>query len=323
MILTSSLPDIPAFRSPSWCYNAHVHTIACSFLGGVPAPYQERVEIPTPDDDFLELDVISQKNDKPVIALFHGLEGSSERYYMTELAQDLKEEGYSVVAMNFRSCGSRMNRQPRFYHSGETKDYATLFSWIEQKFPGKKIGAVGFSLGANALLKSLGEEMGSHPADAAVAVSVPYDLRLGSINISQGFNRVYDYRFLRTLRRKLDEKRREYPELPRFDGSTLYEFDDQVTSIIHGFEGAEDYYARCSSRKFITDIRKPTLMIHSDEDPLCPINGMPVDKIRDNPVLDYVITDEGGHVGFRSEPRGWLNYVIFEYMQKILEPDRI
>ena len=318
MILTSSLPQIPAFRSPSWCYNGHVHTIACSFLGGVHPPYQERVEITTPDNDFLEIDVAVIDNEHPVIALFHGLEGSSERYYMTELAADLLETGYSVAALNFRSCGSRLNRQPRFYHSGETKDYATFFRWIQETFTSKKIGAVGFSLGANALLKSLGEEMESHPADAAVAVSVPYDLRLGSVNLSQGFNRIYDYRFLRTLRRKLDEKRQQYPELPRFNGSTLYEFDDQVTSIVHGFAGAEDYYARCSSRKFIADIRKPALMIHSDEDPLCPIAGMPLDKIKENPFLDYIITDEGGHVGFRSEPEGWLNYVIIEYLQKIL-----
>ena len=318
MILTSSLPDIPAFRSPSWCYNGHVHTIACSFLGGVPYPYQKRVEIPTPDDDFLEIDLIDQNNNNPVIALFHGLEGSTERYYMTELAEDLQEVGFNVAALNFRSCGSRMNRQPRFYHSGETKDYTTFFHWIQEAFPGKKIGAAGFSLGANALLKSLGEEMENHPLDAAVAVSVPYDLRLGSINLSQGFNRIYDYRFLRTLRMKLEKKRRQYPDLPRFTGSTLYEFDEQVTSRVHGFAGAEDYYARCSSRKFVSDIRKPALLIHSDQDPLCPIAGMPVDKIRENPVLDYVITDEGGHVGFRSEPEGWLNYVIIEYLHKAL-----
>ena len=318
MILTSSLPKIPAFRSPFWCYNAHVHTIACSFLNGVPSPYQKRIEIPTPDDDFLEIDVIDQQNNKPVIALFHGLEGSTERYYMTELAEELKEEGFSVVALNFRSCGSRMNRQPRFYHSGETKDYATFFRWIKQEFPGNKIGAVGFSLGANALLKSLGEEMNHHPADIAVAVSTPYDLRMGSLNISKGFNRVYDYRFLRSLRTKLAEKRKQYPELPHFTGSTLYDFDDQVTSIVHGFAGAEDYYARCSSRKFLTDIRKPALLIHSDEDPLCPIAGMPLDKVKENPLLDYIITDEGGHVGFLSEPEGWLNYVILCYLEKYL-----
>lgn len=314
MILKSSISIIPRFRSPSWCINGHVHTIARSFLGDTASPYRERVEIPTPDDDFLELDLIMQENENPVITLFHGLEGSSRRYYITELAQRLVEYNFSVVAVNFRSCGYRMNRQPRFYHSGETKDYATVFRWIRSQFPGRAIGAVGFSLGANALLKSLGEEQDRHPVDAAVAVSTPYDLRLGSINISNGFNRIYDYRFLRTLRQKLEQKRIEYPELPQFNGSTIYEFDDQVTSVVHGFADAEEYYAKCSSRKFVADIMKPTLLIHSEEDPLCPISGMPMSAIKETSALDYIITNRGGHVGFWSEPRGWLNEVILYYL---------
>lgn len=293
-----------------------MHTIARSLLGDHRLPPHQRVEIPTPDDDFLELDLVRGEEHKPVIALFHGLEGSTSRYYMVELMKELSEEQYSIVGVNFRSCGSRMNRQRRFYHSGETGDYATVFRWIRKQFPGRALGAVGFSLGANALLKSLGEEGSSHPADAAVAVSVPYDLRMGSITISKGFNRIYEYRFLRTLRKKLEFKRQKYPGLPRFTGSTLYQFDDQVTAPVHGFHGADHYYEECSSRKFLDSIHKPTLLIHSDEDPLCPIEGMPMHKINENDSLDYVITREGGHVGFWSRPRGWLNYVILNYLKR-------
>lgn len=318
MIRTSSLPYVPGFRSPAWCINSHVHTIARSFFGDTDPPYQERVEIPTPDDDFLELDIIRRQQDRPVIALFHGLEGSTDRYYMVELAKALDESGLSVVAVNFRSCGSRMNRRPRFYHSGETQDYQTVFRWIRNEFPEQRIGAVGFSLGANALLKSLGEEGSEHLLDTAVAVSVPYDLRLGSINLSGGFNRVYDYRFLRTLKKKLELKREQFPELPKFNGSTLYEFDNQVTSVIHGFKNADDYYTRCSSRKFVSSIQKPTLLIHSREDPLCPIAGMPLGEIKENEHLQYIITDEGGHVGFWSKPEGWLNFIILSYLKEEL-----
>lgn len=318
MLRTTSLPNVPVFRSPSWCVNGHVHTIARSFLGDSNPPYEKRVEIPTPDDDFLELDIIRHQNDKPVIVLFHGLEGSSERFYMVELADELNKMQLSVVSVNFRSCGSRMNRQPRFYHSGETEDFATVFKWVQQEFPDRHIGVVGFSLGGNALLKSLGELQDAHPVQSAVAVSVPYDLRLGSINLKSGFNRVYDYRFLRTLKQKLEQKRETYPGLPQFSGSTLYEFDDQVTSVIHGFRDAEDYYKRCSSRRFVSAIKRPTLLIHSDEDPLCPISGMPLAQVKKNPHLNYIITDEGGHVGFWSEPRGWLNYIITAYLKEEL-----
>ncbi len=316
--MKTNLPDIPPLNPPAWCFNGHVHTIARSLFGDTTMPDCRRIEIPTPDDDFLELDVIRQDPDAPVIVLFHGLEGSTGRYYMAELMHRLKDEGYSLVGVNFRSCGSRLNRQPRFYHSGETSDYATVFGWVTDHFNEAPMGAVGFSLGANALLKSLGEQKEVHPLQAAVAVSAPYDLKLGSKRLSKGFNRIYDFRFLRTLRNKLEEKRTHHPGLPRFEGSSLYEFDDQVTSIIHDFDNADHYYESCSSRRFVGDIRKPVLLIHSKEDPLCPIEGMPLETIKNNPALDYVITDEGGHVGFCSRNGNWLNGLIAGYLNRQL-----
>lgn len=283
-------------------------------MGDSDPPTLNRLEIPTPDNDFLEIDYRIKDDSKSIITLFHGLEGSTERYYIIELIKVLLRERFSVVAVNFRGCGSKPNKRPRFYHSGETGDYQTVFNWIQNHHPDKKIGAVGFSLGGNALLKYLGEQKSNSPLTAAVAISVPYDLRLGSIILSKGFHRIYEYRFLRTLRLKLNKKRQQYPNLPTFDGSTLYEFDDQVTAKIHGFKDAEEYYKQCSSRRFIDDIRTDTLLIHSKKDPLCPIETMPLSKINRNKYTDYIITGQGGHVGFWSSPRGWLNFVIENYL---------
>ncbi len=314
--METNLSNIPEFRSPSW-FNGHAHTIFCSLFGDTRQPAVERVEIPTPDDDFLELDCAINPDSEAIIALFHGLEGSSNRYYITELMKVLLEESFSVVAVNFRSCGSKMNRRARFYHSGETEDYATVFRWIRDQHPNKKIGAVGFSLGGNALLKSLGEEGADHPLDVAVAISVPYDLHLGSQVLSDGFNRLYELRFLRTLVKKLEAKRQRFPELSTFSGSTIFEFDDQVTAPIHGFEGARDYYEQCSSNQFLESIKTPSLLIHSRQDPFCPIKAMPLDTISGNPHIDYIITDDGGHVGFWS-PEGWLNQTSAKYMKTML-----
>lgn len=316
--MKTNLRHVPNLRAPSWCFNGHVHTIARSLFGDTQTPPLNRIEIDTPDNDFLELDCHIQSDSEAIITLFHGLEGSTERYYIVELMKVLIKKGYSVVGVNFRGCGSKLNNKPRFYHSGETSDYQTVFNWITEKYPHKKIGAVGFSLGANALAKYLGETGKESVVDTAVAVSVPYDLRLGSIILSKGLNRVYEYRFLRTLRKKLNQKRKHFPSLPKFSGSTIYEFDDQVTAPIHSFEGAEDYYEQCSARRFVDGTKIDTLFIHSKEDPLCPIEAMPLAKINQNPFTDYIIPKEGGHVGFWSKPRGWLNFVIENYLSSNL-----
>jgi len=251
-----------------------------------------------------------------VVALFHGLEGSADRYYIIKLMRTLDDMNYSVVAVNFRSCGSRMNRQRRFYHSGETEDFHTVFSWIKRRFPDSPPAAVGFSLGGNALLKYLGEQGKNSLLHSAVAVSVPYDLKAGSEKIGAGFNQLYEYIFLKSLKKKLNQKRKTYPDLPSFSGSSLYAFDDQVTGPIHGFAGAEDYYARCSSGQFVPQIDVPTLLIHSKEDPICPADRMPLAAVKQKNNLDYIITDEGGHVGFHSRPSGWLCKTIKKYLVK-------
>lgn len=317
--METNLRHIPTFHAPQWCFNGHIHTIARSLTGDESRPPVERIEIPTPDNDFLEIDCAIQKDSLATVALFHGLEGSSQRFYIVELMKVLLQKGFSAIAVNFRSCGSKLNKQPRFYHSGETGDYATVFNWIRETYPKQKMGAVGFSLGGNALLVSLAEEECNHPVDAAAAVSVPYDLYMGSKLLSHGFRRIYEYRFLRTMRKKLEQKRATYPDMPKFTGSTLFEYDDQVTAPLHGFKGAVDYYEQCSSRKVIPDIQTPTLLIHSQEDPMCPVEAMPMGEIYENTFTDYIITDRGGHVGFWSIPQGWLNNVIGNYLaQKLL-----
>lgn len=302
------------FKPAWWSLNGHIHTVVSSFSTVLPLEVST-VEIDTPDNDFLEIDVCSFENEKPIVALFHGLEGSSQRFYIRNLMHDLSLIGISSVALNFRGCGTKMNNQPRFYHSGETTDYALFFDWIKTQFPNKPIYAVGFSLGGNALIKYLGEGNENHPVHKAVAVSPPYDLRGGSLNLDKGFNRIYAYRFLQTLSKKLEAKRIQFPELPSFSGKSIYDFDNQVTAPIHGFKNADHYYEVCSSKTFLRSVKTPLLIIHSKEDTLCPLKFAPFKDIESNPNIETIFTEKGGHVGFISSPRNWLNQTIISWLQ--------
>lgn len=301
------------FSPKWWAKNAHIQTIIPSLFSSVRSPQVDRVEITTPDNDFLEIDICDLNNSNPIIALFHGFEGSSERYYIRNLMFDLQVAGFSSVALNFRGCGSKMNLQKRMYHSGETEDYSTLFTWIQNTFPQNDIFAVGFSLGGNALTKSLGELKSDHPIRRAVAVCPPYDLKEGSLKMHQGINRLYEERFLRTLRKKVHIKKQQFPDFPTFTGSSVYDFDDQITAAIHGFDSADHYYELSSSKHFLKEVKKPLLVIHSKEDPLCPIEFAPFSDIQNNSCLETLFTDKGGHVGFIGTSENWLNMQIIQW----------
>jgi hypothetical protein len=305
--------EFEKFKPVWWAPEVHSQTVIASF-SKTKDPLSERIEIATPDNDFLELEVVDLKNGKPVVALFHGLEGSSERHYIQNLMSDLRNAGFSSVALNFRGCGKKMNLQRRMYHSGETEDYKTLFKWIKEYFDSSEVYAVGFSLGGNALVKSLGELKENHPVEKAVAVSPPYDLKAGSLRMNEGFNKVYQKRFLDTLKSKTNLKRVQFPDFPTFTGNSVYDFDDQVTAPVHGFEGADDYYEKSSSKHFYKYVQKPLLIIHSKADSLCPLEFAPFNDLKSNKNIRTLFTESGGHVGFISQKRGWLNRTIIKWL---------
>ena len=81
---------------------------------------------------------------------------------------------------------------------------------------------------------------------------------------------------------------------------TFWEFDDVFTGPVHGFAGADDYYARSSSIRFLSKIRVPTLLLSAVDDPFLP--PVVLDRVREvassNAKLELEFTPRGGHVGW-------------------------
>ncbi|HEX4933431.1 MAG TPA: alpha/beta fold hydrolase, partial [Gemmatimonadaceae bacterium] len=139
----------------------------------------------------------------------------------------------------------------------------------------------------------------------------------GCRHIQQGFSRVYERHFLKTLTAKARAKIARYPDLLEDPAvldqvRTLWEFDDVVTAPVHGFANAADYYARSSSIGFLHGIRVPTLLLSAEDDPFLPPEVLAeVREIaRDVPDIEVEFVRHGGHVGFVSGRRPWraINY---------------
>lgn len=307
-----------AFRPPWWLKGGHAQTLAGKLFKPKPDLDLRRERLDTPDGDFIDLDFMPEaRSPRPIVIVLHGLEGSARRSYVLTALAALDAQGLWGVGLNFRSCSGELNRTSRFYHSGETGDLAHVLAMLAERFPGMPMGALGFSLGGNALLKYLGEvgESESPPLQAAAAISVPFDLSAGARTLETGFmGRLYTFYFMRMLRRKTSLKREILSEAVDVDAvlraKTLRAFDELATAPLHGFAGAEDYYARSSSAGFLERIRAPTLLLHSLDDPFLPAHAVPRDTVERNPALTGVFTKRGGHVGFIGGgqplwPRPW------------------
>ncbi len=294
------------FRAPLWLRGTHLQTVFGRVLRREPSLPFRRKRLETPDGDFLDLDFpeLGVAEDAPLVLLLHGLEGYARRGYALNVYRELAERGVAAVGLNFRSCSGEPNRTARFYHSGDTGDLRHVLTWLRGRWPGRPLGAIGFSLGGNALLKYLGEEGGGAEVVAAVAVSVPFDLAAGADLLEQSrMGRFYAGLFLKTLVEKAEAKRPLLEaagiDLERVRGARSFrEFDDAATAPLHGFADASDYYARSSSAAFLARICVPALLLQADDDPFLPAEAFPWAAVRSNPWLQAELARGGGHVGF-------------------------
>ena len=262
---------------------------------------RERIE--TPDDDFLDLDRIYTGSDKLVI-LCHGLEGSSGSKYVISMAKYLSENGFDALVLNFRSCSGEMNRQLRFYHSGETGDLSIVINKEISKNEYKELYLLGFSLGGNVVLKYVGEQGANIPKQIkkAIAISAPVHLESSAYYMNRWAARVYLNRFLKSLENKVIIKHKMMPDKISIDGlekiKTFHDFDNQYTGPIHGFKDAHDYYTKSSSVFYLENISVPTLIINAKNDPFLPKECFPIDIAVRNKYLFLEMAESGGHVGF-------------------------
>lgn len=306
----------------------HAQTLfayARRFRSGLPLR-RERWE--TPDGDFVDVDFLEAPAAAPHLFVLHGLEGSSRAGYVTSLLLEARRRGWGVAAFNFRSCSGELNRLARSYHSGETLDARFALELLRPRLRGPIFG-VGFSLGANVLLRLL-ETLGDDaPLDAAAAVSTPYDLQGAARAIDTGGGPVWLYReaFLRTLKQKSLIKAERFPGT--IDAARLrtvrrlQAFDDAVTAPVHGFTDARDYYAQSSSGPHLHAIRRPTLLLSSMDDPIVPAAASIPAGAESHPQLSVVRTQQGGHCGFVGgnalQPHFWAEAEVARFFDAVMK----
>jgi uncharacterized protein len=307
------MPSQLHYRPAWWLPGGHARTIWRRLTRTGEAVAGDRVFWDTPDGDEIELvRVPGRTPDAPRLLVLHGLEGTPSSHYVHALFAAGQSKGWATDLLLFRTCGSRPNRSPRSYHSGETSDLSFVVERLTAESDAP-ILAVGVSLGGNVLLKYLGDQRNHVPETfrAAAAISVPYDLARASRWIGRGFGKVYERAFMESLIAKAEAKVAQFPGLvplePLRAAETLWAFDDHFTAPVHGFADAADYYARSSSLQFLHSVRRPALLVSAVDDPFLPADVL--DEVRhvarSNPALTVDFVPHGGHVGFTTGALPW------------------
>ena len=306
---------------PLYLFNGHLETIVPSLFRKIEGVHYSRERIPTPDEDFLLIDWAKVGSDRLLI-VSHGLEGDSHRHYAKGLAKYFNLQGVDVLAWNNRTCGGEMNLQPILYHHGASYDLDSVVNHAIGQSTYREIYLSGISMGGAQTLKYLGEKGSDLPAviKKAAVYSTPCNLPSSAATLKMPGNGFYKKRFLGKLKKKMEAKALQFPELIDLDllrrVQDFDQFDTHFTAKIHGFKDASDFYSSVSPDNWMGDIQIPTLIINAKNDPLLGLECYPYELASRKAEIFLETPLRGGHTGFmlKGEEFTWAETRLFQFL---------
>lgn len=244
----------------------------------------------------------------PTLVLLHGLEGSSQSVYMLGMRRKAIRAGFNVVRLNMRNCGGTEHLTETLYNSSMSDDLRAVLTELAREDGLTELYVVGVSMGGNITLKLAGELGASDnlPELKAVAtISPALDLGACADKIREPSNFVYQFNFVRDLKRRVRRKQRLYPNIydlaPLKRVRSIRDFDEHITARYGGFASADDYYHKSSAIRVVAHISRPTLILTAEDDPFVPFEPFLKPELLNNPHVFFLHTRHGGHVGFLAD----------------------
>jgi predicted alpha/beta-fold hydrolase len=310
-------PFEPLFRNP------HVATITANFwpreYDFSPYPMERRL-IQT-DADTQVLVQTQHPVGEPVgeVVLLHGLEGGGDAGYCISTAYHALQRGFVAHRFHMRTCGGTESLCKTLYHAGLTSDLRVFLEQNATEGRQLPVFLIGYSLGGNVGLKLTGELGETDLIAGTCAISTPIDLGASAKRIGDPINYIYERRFVKRMKKRLLATGRFKPETLA-PLRSIFDIDDKITAPSFGFRDAEHYYATQSAKVFLRDIRVPTLLVQARDDSYIPFEIFSDPAIAANPMIDLLVTEHGGHLGFlsRSGQRFWMVDVALDFVEQVV-----
>lgn len=300
----------PSLRNP------HLQTLGGSLVRALQKPLRgEHLRLPTPDGD--ELPCLWCPRPGPLaVIVVHGVGGNHTAREGVSLGRRWLWRGLGQVLLLSLRGAFCPPLQPRLYHGGCSEELDTVYSWVRRQAPQSGVVVVGYSLGANIVVKWLADSQQNLDALAgAISVSNPWDLQACCQHLERSWmGRLYRRAMLRTLRERGLAAAARFPDALCADSIrrslTFQDYDDIVTAPVHGFANAADYYRRCSSKQFLDGVRSRLVCLDALDDPFLPPGTLPT-KAPDQ--VSFERPAHGGHLGFLGNwGRLWMEDFIVD-----------
>lgn len=259
---------------------------------------------------------MSSSDSTPMLVILHGLSGGSHELYLRAAIAPLlvpdadadpdTNPRWEACVVNSRGCANSHITTNLLYNARATWDVRQTVRWLREAFPNRPLFGLGFSLGASMLTNYLGEEGSGCVLKAAMVLSNPWNLEVGSLALQRSFwgLRLYS-RAMGTSMKKLFEMHVEQiSKNPGIDVEKvrglryLHEFDREVQGPTWGYPTEGAYYRDASSSDSVLAIRIPFLALHARDDPIAAAEALPRHEVEKNPYAVLCTTSLGGHLSW-------------------------
>jgi predicted alpha/beta-fold hydrolase len=264
-------------------------------------------------------------NQRGVVVLLHGWEGSAHSAYILSAGSHLLAAGFSVFRLNLRDHGDTKTLNEGLFHSCRIDEVVGAVSAIREQVESPFFALVGQSLGGNFALRvaARAHQVG-FSLDRVIAVC-PVLRPHSTMQALDGGVWIYRHYFLARWRRSLEEKAAAFPHLYRFGDLSRFRTLTETTAFFvehyTEFDNLDDYLAGYAiTGDVLAGLQVPSRIILAADDPVIPIGDL--DNVAPSNALEATLARRGGHCGFVDSVLGstWIDREILDDLDRFAQP---
>eukprot|EP00794_Sanderia_malayensis_P014153 gene14153-15631_t len=281
-----------------WGRSGHIQTLIHAAIGRFGSRDHLRSELCTleaSDGATVSYNLFNQRislgrkvqSEHNVVLIVPGIANHCKTVYVESFTSLLLENGFDVVVYNHLGAFPKTKlTSQRIFTYGCTQDFQLVVDDVLEKYNHRKIFGIGFSMGANVLLKYLGEvPERQNNFLCAVSVCQGYNILKAAplLNEWKGMRRFYNWAISRNMKRVLlSQHKSKLMEFEKKDNSlrfdwrrissslSLQEIDEAATRHFTKYKSLEEFYEKSSSATYMHQLKLPVLMLNAADDPIIP-----------------------------------------------------
>lgn len=250
---------------------------------------------------------------KRLLIIIHGLTGGSEMNYVRALVQEAHKEGFNALVFHNRGINKTFLTTPEPFHGVKLDDFDFAMRHIRKKYHDFDFYAVGFSFGANQLIRYLGIKDKQKYFKAAVAISLPFDLNQ-TVEKTDGtiYSRALVKQYIKNIILPNFEILKKSPHNLNFEeilnAQNGKEFHSKFSIKLFGYKNVIEYLQAAEvTVEILENITIPVLILNSKDDSVSIRSSIHLNALTKNENILYAETEKGGHVCWftGTKPRRW------------------